>query len=78
MSKAILIMDMPSCCDECDIKGIWCGDVGDNDMCRAGGCALTEVPRRMDIKKAETMTSLAWCEGWNACIDKILGGAECD
>ena len=70
MSKAILVMDMPSSCDECEINGIFCGDVGDNDMCRAGGCPLKEVPQ----KKAHTLYSIgAWNSGYNTCIDDILG-----
>ena len=74
MSKAILVINMPSCCDECDIKGIFCGDVGDNDMCRAGGCPLKEVPKK---KKDTLMTNYSrYVQGWNDCMDRILEGSE--
>lgn len=75
MSKAILILDMPNCCDECDIKGVFCGDVGDNDMCRAGGCPLKEVPKKPDYPPINESSFVA---GWNACVDEILKGSEED
>ena len=77
MSKAILIMDMPSCCDECDINGIFCGDVGSNDMCRAAGCPLKKVPKkRRTIGKVSENDQLCFNGGYNACIDEILEGSE--
>jgi hypothetical protein len=77
MSKAILVLDMPSCCDECDINGIFCGDVGNNDMCRAGGCPLKEVPKQREEKMASDvgLRDCGFIDGWNACIDKIMGGS---
>ena len=54
-----------------------CGeDVTDYVGCRPEFCPLREVPQKADIKKAATMTSLTWCEGYNACIDKIEGGVR--
>ena len=35
-------------------------------------CPLNEIPEKADIKKAKTMTTLTWIEGWNACIDALL------
>ena len=67
-------MDMPKSCDECDIKGIFCGDVGDNDMCRAGGCPLKEAPKK---RKETSITNYKrYVQGWNDCIDRILEGSE--
>lgn len=81
MSKAILVMDMPSSCDECDINGIFCGDVGDNDMCRAAGCPLKEVPQKKEDKSLKVVPTVSsqyteYAKGYNACIDEIIGGAE--
>lgn len=89
MAKAVLIMDMPESCKDCSIR--FTDEYSDYCPCKTQDvfdyvhtdtkpewCPLKEVPRIMDIKKAATMTSLTWCEGWNACIDKILGGAEND
>lgn len=41
-------------------------------------CPLHEVPEKADIHKAKTMTVLNWCEGYNACIDKIVKGDVAD
>ena len=75
MAKAILIIEMPSCCDECDLKESYC-HVDDNDTCRAGGCPLVEVPQKKDENKAYDDCEYYRMQGYNACIDEILGGAE--
>lgn len=76
MSKAILVMDMPSCCDECDINGIFCGDVGSNDMCRAAGCPLKEVPQKKEVCHTMGLELRTYNKGYNHCIDEILEGSE--
>ena len=81
--KAILIMDMPSSCMECQ----FCYNE-DFPMCEAGGrrikdddiekrqewCPLREVPQYeyewYDDEKSD------YERGYNACIDEILGGGE--
>ena len=85
MSKAILVIDMPSSCDMCDFVDdsesgkMWCGlptfgyDVTDCIACKPSDCPLKEVPK----KKEHTLYSIgAWNNGYNACIDEILGGNE--
>lgn len=92
MSKAILVMDMPNSCDVCDFVTVDCLSgymICDNPLSvqygcdvtncidrRAESCSLREVPKKKDISKAKTMTTLTWCEGFNACIDKIMKGSE--
>ena len=71
MSKAMLIMDMPSCCDECDLKEIYCF-VDDNDMCRAAGCPLRKLPQKQTVHCTDTTHHRFAKDGWNACIDEIL------
>lgn len=84
MAKAILIMDMPSSCSECQLKVLpnpWsfmiCGKTKkhiDKSNQRPTWCPLQEVPRKIasrdgDITRLEKI-------GYNACIDEILGGGE--
>ena len=82
MSKAILVMDMPESCRECDLRVI-----GSNNFCTGAGCReIDQMKIVNEDKKPE------WCpvrevpqkyEGWylsdrargyNACIDEIMKG----
>lgn len=89
MSKAILVMDMPKSCRECDLRVIgscnFCTGAGgrkidqmkiiNNDI-KPDWCPLREVPQKQDYY----FDGSIWTHeriGWNACIDKILKeGAE--
>ena len=84
MAKAVLVIDMPESCDVCDFKkdgicGSYCNVPGigeytdDYISCRAEFCPLKPMPEKGDIRKAKTMTTLTWIEGFNACIDAICG-----
>lgn len=77
MSKAILVIDMPNSCNECDIMcpqyyaAIEYKEI--NEGMKPSDCPLREVPE----KKIHTLYSIgAWNSGYNACIDEILGGSE--
>lgn len=91
MSKAMLIMDMPSRCGDCP-----CFD-NFNRMCqeehkflsmveiniknkKPTWCPLREVPQKKEVLNREQYEfgsiGLAFTEGYNACIDEILGGGE--
>lgn len=81
MPKAVLIMDMPECCADCqltddDPSGLYCvpadkyydGEESTED--RASWCPLRELPEKANHP--------AYCDngrfdkGWNACLDMIL------
>lgn len=80
MNKAILVMDMPDDCFECN----FCVELAAHDRCIAAGksiftikkpdwCPLKELPERM-----EGYDSIKWQwgeyeDGWNHCLDIILG-----
>lgn len=85
MDKAILVIDMPSCCYECplceslevlpSVEEYYC-TVENNDVDRRNKpnwCPLKPMPK----KKLPYITSsnhlIGFGEGYNACIDEILG-----
>ena len=88
MAKAVLIMDMPESCADCqladdDPSGLYCPpaddyyDGSDSSEDRASFCPLRELP-----EKKETWVTLScypngrWTEdmkaGYNTCLDEIL------
>lgn len=90
MSKAILVMDMPNNCKECELYVCYRQYAGDKGDCFCGmtkkdadfnnrpkSCPLRELPQK---KKANTNTTAydkAVQIGYNTCIDAILKeGAE--
>ena len=81
MSKAVLVMDMPKSCDECDFVDEqyhycnipWFGkDVSDYVACRHENCPLKPMPEKRDTKYNPTRNPYI-TEGYNACIDELLG-----
>ena len=83
--KAVLVMDMPECCDKCFMLD----DSGDYPMCRftqevrgynfrtrerkMDRCPLRELPKKME---GDLSIKLQWGDyedGWNDCIDMITG-----
>ena len=92
MAKAMLIMDMPSscldcpcskynqnikreCCWECEANGMELSDI-DLEIERPILCPLREVPQKKDINEAILVSERGYVEGYNSCIDEILGGGE--
>ena len=86
MTKAILVIDMPRDCDECMFSDCFynCKFLGDVDEsavngCRDLRCPLKEMPKKKEIEEKEGMwavlSSIAenYEDGWNDCIDSILG-----
>ena len=89
MRKAILVIDMPSCCNECSLMfqdeySYWCPvrcDENKTDLYddyimfhrKPDWCPLKELPR----KKLNYTTSSDHINnfgvGYNACINEILG-----
>ena len=78
MNKAILVIDMPSCCDECFALD----DNGDYPLClitqeqrgytfrtreqKMDRCPLKSVPDKVEVFMDD------WTEGYNACLEDIL------
>lgn len=89
MSKAVLVMDMPKSCDECNFIDElyhycnipWFGkDVSDYVACRHEDCPLRPMPEKREEHPAEYYEfgtlGVAYVSGYNNCIDEILGGAN--
>ena len=78
MSKAILMIDMPSCCDECFALD----DNGDYPVClitqeqrgytfrtrerKMDGCPLKPIADKVEVFMDD------WAEGCNVCLEDIL------
>ena len=88
MSKAILVMDMPDSCDDCHMcyysdgrvkLCYWHDKVIDAD--KPDWCPLKEMPVKVIVPQYQgngifginTMAEARFKQGWNACIDNILG-----
>ena len=83
MSKSMLVIDTPKCCEECPLEMDVSGKYGAN-ICRGrekysynpdsknkpDWCPLKDVPEKEDL--SETDENYIWSEGWNHCIDEIL------
>lgn len=76
--KAVLVIDMPNNCEECEIiyfqghGGSIC-DSGDWSK-RPSWCPLKPLPQKVEMDMNEYYEGMA--DGWNACIDELLGEAE--
>lgn len=79
--KAILVIDMPKCCFDCDF---WTDDkhcfrctvankkYEDNSIVQEW-CPLRPLPNKWH----EGGNTSFIAKGWNACLDEILGETEC-
>ena len=80
MSKAILVMDMPKNCNECDVICMkYYSAIRDGDLeilTKPDGCPLKEMPQKDDSKYYLDDDAEAFVNGYNACIDSILKGSE--
>ena len=81
MSKAVLVMDMPSSCSECNFQqyGV-CHAVRKSivgtptDLKRKPDwCPLRELPKKKEDNSANTESFACFKLGYNACIDELLG-----
>ena len=85
MSKAILVMDMPESCRNCNLRVIgsynFCtGADGrkidqmkiiNNDI-KPEWCPLRELPQKYTVHCTDTTHHRHVKQGWNYCIDEIL------
>ena len=77
MSKAILIIDMPKCCDECSIM---CEQYYSavknknfNNNMKPDNCPLREVPKKKSCSQlTQNDMDIYYEQGYNDCIDDIL------
>jgi hypothetical protein len=73
MSKAILIMEMPSSCEECQLFY----NTEGTKMCEAIGRLVeceSEKPTWCPLREVPSKEKFPY--SYNACIDEILGGGE--
>ena len=81
--KAILVMDMPRKCDECDFcehqdEGwLWCNRCEKTARAfdRSDWCPLKPIPSKKD-KPTKSESVACFNSGYNACIDEILGDKD--
>ena len=87
MSKAILVIDMPDGCRECPL----CGEdhMTYRDYCRITDqyiwtldkpdwCPLKLMPKKMEGNDSIYYQWGDYEDGWNHCIDSILGKSKND
>ena len=76
MSKAILVIEMPENCFKCKlqdwancriVKGCHTGDT------RPDWCPLKSMPRNLKNQIGDTEWQEGFVDGFNSCIDEILG-----
>lgn len=86
MSKAVLIIDMPSCCRECmcyvlGASANFCGQtryVIFNNNIREAHCPLKPLPEEDNTEEYFSEWSRGYQGGWNDCINAIVGGKNDD
>ena len=89
--KGILVADIPKCCEECRlINNHYDNEYGWRTYCgidyhiireknKRYFCPFKPLPEKENEKHREEIEDwigLAYSQGWNACIDEILGETE--
>lgn len=81
MSKAILVIDMPKSCDECDFIDSqyhycnipWFGkDVSNYVACRHEKCPLKPMPNPIDVSGCKTDITKARAQEYNSLLAKLV------
>ena len=76
MDKAILVIDMPSSCEECPVRsfvgyGKWCAGHEDTSISsypiKPDWCPMIEIPKHIIYFGEDD-----YAEGYNDCLDEIL------
>lgn len=87
MNKAILVIDMPNSCDKCPLFGNHYSDLCCKALNNRGinypypkdfkqdWCPLREIPDKKTVGFSG-IDHYAYCDGWNDCIEEILGGIK--
>ena len=82
MSKAVLVMDMPSSCRECplELQKFQCAvnsEIMKDNTVRQDWCPLRDLPEKITSWKGKsTNYQQGHRDGYNACIDELLKGEE--
>lgn len=76
--KAILVIDMPNDCLECDLahNGEFYCVITNSDCCarsRAKDCPLKPMLQKKEIEWSDSFGKHNYKKGFNECIDEILG-----
>lgn len=80
--KAILVVDMPKGCCECNVAIDLChGTIPSQEWYdkRPSWCPLRPIPEKMDVEKTRNLygDEQANCAiGYNVCVDEITGETE--
>ena len=79
MSKSVLVIDTPDCCEKCPIDYAHCSEHGTKRYsAKSEWCPLRPLPPKLvsygylDVGNEDGMYE----KGWNNCIDEILGEKE--
>lgn len=82
MSKGIILVDVPECCDKCDLmcydqyKDKFCFMVGFDEPIeddKPDWCPIKPAPEKIQHKSRQGLLQEQVALGWNLCIDEILG-----
>ena len=85
MSKSVLVIDTPQCCDECPLRyyeeAYMCCVLNEDVEWiydRAERCPLKPMPQKCDgtVELTDTSVSNTFKSGWNACLKEITGETE--
>lgn len=85
MDKSIIMFDTPDSCGECfcqkgyTVYGYACGltnRMNKDAHCRPGWCPLIPLPERHIASKTATGYEIGYEDGWNECLEKIVGGEQ--
>lgn len=80
--KAILVVDMPDNCAECQFCGfggkdlekyVCCLTKEYSDDTHMVGCPLKPMPQKKEIEWSDSFGKHNYKKGFNECIDEILG-----
>ena len=79
--KAILVIDMPTCCEDCPClqqDDIICRALNeelfvnrDEEPIKSARCPLKPLPEPKYAKATDTDLYWGKCFGWNACLEEI-------
>lgn len=82
MNKGIIVVNTPECCDECEFM---CYDQYNNNFCfmadvdelieddKPDWCPIKPAPEKIQHPSRQSLLQEQFADGWNTCVDKILG-----